>query len=337
MNYNHSGARRGKPKRMLDPSVGLASPAPVIPQSPYMYNQQVPVNGRSQSDYGFDVAEPPPPAYGFNTAPNFQPGYNNANELRQEAYVSPPPFATQLLAEPMVTNMAVQYGSALVGSGKQQLEKYVPVTALKYYFAVDTDYVVAKLALLFFPFTHKDWSIKYEQDSPLQPRYERNAPDMYIPTMAYLTYVVVAGLALGTQERFTPEQLGMLASSALAWGIIELVVYTITLYVMNMDTSLRTLDLLAYCGYKYVGINLALLTSLAFQRFGYYIVLVYFSISLAFFLVRSLKLRVIPEGHSSYSASGNKRRLYFILFVAALQPILMWWLSSHFVPSTAAA
>lgn len=179
----------------------------------------------------------------------------------------------------------------------------------------------------------QDWSIKYEQDSPLQPRYERNAPDMYIPTMAYLTYIVVAGLALGTQERFTPEQLGILASSALAWGIIELLVHTITLYVMNLDTSLRTLDLLAYCGYKYVGINFALLVSLIFQRFGYYVVLIYFSVSLAFFLVRSLKLRVIPEGHSSYSASGNKRRLYFILFIAAIQPFLMWWLSSHLVSS----
>lgn len=337
MNYNHSGARRGKPKRMLDPSVGLSPPAPAMPQpqSPYMYNQQIPVNSGPQQDYGFNVAEQPPPPYGFNAAPPHQQSYN-PNEIRPDSF-APPQYATQLLAEPIVTNMAVQYGSALVGSGKQQIEKYVPITALKYYFAVDTDYVISKLALLFFPFTHTDWSIKYEQDSPLQPRYERNAPDMYIPTMAYLTYIVVSGLALGTQERFTPEQLGILASSALAWGIIELLVHTITLYVMNMDTSLKTLDLLAYCGYKYVGINLALLVSLVFQRFGYYLVLIYFSGSLAFFLVRSLKLRVIPEGHTSYSASGNKRRLYFILFVAALQPFLMWWLSSHLVPPSTEA
>ena len=165
----------------------------------------------------------------------------------------------------------------------------------------------------------------------MQPRYERNAPDMYIPTMAFLTYVVMAGLSLGTQERFTPEQLGILASSALAWGVIELLVHTITLYVMNLDTRLKTLDLLAYTGYKYVGINAALLFSLVFRRVGYYAVLCYFSISLAFFLIRTLKLRVIPEGHSSYTASGNKRRLYFILFIAAIQPLLMWWLSYHLI------
>lgn len=149
--------------------------------------------------------------------------------------------------------------------------------------------------------------------------------------MAFLTYVVIAGLSLGTQERFTPEQLGIIASSALAWGIIELLVHTISLYVMNLDTSLKTFDMLAYGGYKYVGINFAILLSLMFGRAGYFAILIYYSISLAFFLIRSLKLRVIPEGHSSYSATGNKRRLYFILFFAMLQPFLMWWLSYHLI------
>ncbi|XP_057337172.1 protein YIF1B [Microplitis mediator] len=337
MNYNHSGSRRGKPKRILDPSAGLSGPP--SQQTPYMY-PQVPMNNGVQQDYGFNVPEQPPPAYGFaqpQMVPPMQPPMNSGSpmppympEPPQETFSSPP-YAAQILAEPMVANMAMKYGDALVGSGKQQLQKYVPVTALKYYFAVDTDYVFIKLALLFFPFTHKDWSVKYEQDVPLQPRYEKNAPDLYIPTMAFLTYVVIAGLSLGTQERFTPEQLGIIASSALAWGIIELLVHTISLYVMNLDTSLKTFDMLAYGGYKYVGINFAILLSLMFGRAGYFAILIYYSISLAFFLIRSLKLRVIPEGHSSYSATGNKRRLYFILFFAMLQPFLMWWLSYHLI------
>jgi len=48
----------------------------------------------------------------------------------------------------------------------------------------------------------QDWSIKYEQDEPVQPRFEINAPDLYIPTMAYVTYVLVAGLVLGMQDRY---------------------------------------------------------------------------------------------------------------------------------------
>lgn len=37
---------------------------------------------------------------------------------------------------------------------KQGLEQYVAVSRLKYYFAVDTKYVMSKLGLLFFPFIH---------------------------------------------------------------------------------------------------------------------------------------------------------------------------------------
>ncbi|KAF7412739.1 hypothetical protein HZH66_001635 [Vespula vulgaris] len=328
MNYNQSGARRGKPKRLLDPSAGLSTrPMPTVENS-YIYNQQVPVNNGLSPEYIFNMQEQTPPAPGgFNQTPM---QHYVRNEGNAENYSSSQ-FAAQILSQPVVTNMAVQYGNALVGSGKQHFEKYVPVRALKYYFAVDTNYVFGKLAILFFPFTHKDWTVKYEQDVPMQPRYEKNAPDMYIPMMSFLTYVVLAGLVLGAQERFSPEQLSILASSVLAWGIIELIVHTVSLYVMNIETSLATLDLLAYCGYKYVGINAALLSSLPFRKFGYYAALLYFSATLAFFLMRSLKLRVIPQGQISYTANGNRRRLYFIFFVAIIQPLLMWWLSYHLI------
>jgi hypothetical protein len=47
--------------------------------------------------------------------------------------------------------------------------------------------------------------------------------------------------------------LGIQASTALAWTVFEVLVELITLYVMNIQTNLKTLDLLAYGGYKYVG------------------------------------------------------------------------------------
>ena len=53
--------------------------------------------------------------------------------------------------------------------------------------------------------------------------------------------------------RFTPEQLGLTSSTALVWTIIEIVALLIAMYVVNVDTGLKYLDLLAYCGYKYVG------------------------------------------------------------------------------------
>lgn len=64
-----------------------------------------------------------------------------------------------MFQQPIVQDMALQYGQKLADQGKQlvesNFEKYVPVTRLKYYFAVDNKYVINKLRLIFFPFTHK--------------------------------------------------------------------------------------------------------------------------------------------------------------------------------------
>lgn len=60
--------------------------------------------------------------------------------------------------------MALQYGNQLAAQGrevvKRELDKYVPVSRLRYYFAVDTRYVLKKLLLIVFPFTHKVSSFK---------------------------------------------------------------------------------------------------------------------------------------------------------------------------------
>lgn len=155
--------------------------------------------------------------------------------------------------------------------------------------------------------------------------------------MAYVTYVLVAGLVLGTQKRFSPEQIGILASSALAWCIVELAIYSSVLYIANIQTSLRTLDLLAYSGYKFVGIIISILLSLLGGKTAYYIGLIYCSLSLAFYLIRTLRIQVIQEVnqqanyYGDVSATGHKRRLYFLLFVAAAQPLLSWWLTFHLI------
>lgn len=48
----------------------------------------------------------------------------------------------------------------------------------------------------------QEWMLKYDQDSPVQPRFDLNAPDLYIPSMGYVTYVLLAGFVLGNSETF---------------------------------------------------------------------------------------------------------------------------------------
>ena len=65
---------------------------------------------------------------------------------------------TQLFQNQAVANAALQYGQSMVGQAKdkidQELNKYVSASRVKYFFSVDTVYVIKKLILLMFPFTH---------------------------------------------------------------------------------------------------------------------------------------------------------------------------------------
>jgi len=336
MNFNATSgvrhpAQKGSRKKRVSDTAAMNAPTYPPPYNPYA--SAVPGNMPSNmSMYDERNAVPPP----YASAPDYSHMYPRAAPMDQGFSIP-----SQFLNEPLVANVAMQYGQALVGSGKQlvdrELEKYVPISRLKYYFAVDTGYVTKKLGLLFFPFTHSDWSVKYEQDEPVQPRFEINAPDLYIPTMAYVTYVLVAGLVLGMQDRFSPEMLGIHASSALAWTVFEIIVELVTMYITNIQTNLKTLDLIAYGGYKYVGIIFAILLSILFHKTGYYAGLIYCSVSLAFFLVRTLKVQILPVSSSPHHHdpymhnTGNKRRMYLLLFVAGIQPVLMWWLSFHLI------
>lgn len=315
MQLSTAGVSR-KPKRVVDTNaIGVPTPMsnpymqqqqsspmpqPMMggqqPQQPGMgYNNQPqqnyqPNNNYNYSDYGGGVPQQQP--MGFPNPQQQQPpqGMNNfGGPAPGGGPRLPGQFA--MFQQPLVQDMAMQYGQRLADQGKElvekEFEKYIPVTRLKYYFAVDNKYVINKIRLLFFPFTHRDWSLKYDQENPVQPRYDINAPDLYIPCMAYITYVVLAGLVLGMQDRFSPEQLGIQASSALAYAIMELIVYSLTLYIANIQTLLKTLDLMAFSGYKFVVINVCLLVSIMFKSSGYYICLLYSSITLGFFLVRA--------------------------------------------------
>ena len=53
--------------------------------------------------------------------------------------------------------------------------------------------------------------------------------------------------------RFTPEVLGMTASSALVITLIEVLLIKFGCYILNIASDVVFLDIVAYAGYKYVG------------------------------------------------------------------------------------
>lgn len=245
-----------------------------------------------------------------------------------------PGFQPQQLLNDPVAAMAMQYGSQLAGHGKdvmnQKLEKYVSVSKLKYYFAVDTTYVCKKLALLLFPFSHTDWAVKYDQNEPVPPRYDVNAPDLYIPSMGFVTYVLISGYLLGLKDKFTPEQLGMQASTALMWLTLEVVVVLLSTYILSISNSLRVFDVIAFTSYKFVSMIASLLASLLLRGYGYTVVLAYTSLTLDFFLLRTLRIAISSYSQDQYGQNSRKG-LYLLLGICAVQPIMCYFMTCHLI------
>lgn len=263
-----------------------------------------------------------------------QTGYSSHMQAGPQAAGLP---GQSILSDPM-SNLAMAYGSSLASQGRamvdKNLDRFIPISKLKYYFAVDTVYVGKKLGLLVFPYMHENWEVSYQQDTPVAPRFDINAPDLYIPAMGFITYVLVAGLALGTQNRFSPELLGVQASSALVWLIMEVLAVLLSLYLVTVNTDLTTIDLLAFFGYKYVGMIIGVVAGLLFGRPAYYLCLLWCCVSIFVFMIRTLRLKLLSEAAAEgrlVRETRNQLRMYLTMSIAAAQPIVMYWLTYHLV------
>lgn len=139
-----------------------------------------------------------------------------------------------------------------------QLNQYVSVSALKYYFQVSNSYVIRKVGLVLFPWMHKPWSRILQRsessgavDGYCTARDDINAPDMYIPVMAITTYILLYSVFAGLHGTFHPELLGYIASKVTAFMIVELLLLKLGTYLLSAGSKL--LDFVAYSGYKFIG------------------------------------------------------------------------------------
>lgn len=74
---------------------------------------------------------------------------------------------------------------------------------------VDNAYVLRKLRVLALPYRHPEWErkpINGDAHGQMQPpKMDVNAPDLYLPLMAFITYILLVGFVAGADAKFTPE------------------------------------------------------------------------------------------------------------------------------------
>mmetsp|Transcript_34916 Transcript_34916/g.33211 ORF Transcript_34916/g.33211 Transcript_34916/m.33211 type:complete len:272 (-) Transcript_34916:74-889(-) len=229
---------------------------------------------------------------------------------------------------PEMLNYGLSAGQDIIN---RQRAKFMPGfsdfwCSLKIYFAVSNSYVLQKLAIILYPMKKNmiwgripaDEAGRIGDDSELYsthkwalPRQDVNAPDLYIPLMSFITYVLLVGFRKGMGGTgFTPEVLIQSVWRCLILQICETVIIKFGLSVMQVPMAF--LDVFAYTGYKYIGLCINT-TARLFGSGVSFMVALYTCGTLAFFILKAMAA-VVPATVST----GPPRHLMLLGF-AGLQ------------------
>ncbi|KAK3640778.1 Protein transport protein yif1 [Elasticomyces elasticus] len=318
----------------------LRSPPPPVSQNGYGYGgqqQSPPQGGQGQAQGGYM-----PQFGGFMNDPTTAMGLQMGQS------------AVKLGQDYVEQNVRISYiiPKSPIMLIPRQFNRYVSISALKHYFNVSNRYVLAKLTIVLFPWRHRPWSRQQTGHAPpgstttstsfLPPREDVNSPDMYIPLMAFVTYVLLTTLIAGLNGKFEPQLLGMTFSNASVVIVLELLVLWLGRYFLNISSESQIYDLVAYSGYKFVGVIVTIAISAVVNRGSGtggvvgWTVFAYTFMANAFFLLRSLKYVLLPPDNSPSNPSmqtiarGQRSRRTQFLFVYSyvVQFAFMWWLTA---------
>ncbi|KAJ8489302.1 hypothetical protein ONZ45_g13648 [Pleurotus djamor] len=174
----------------------------------------------------------------------------------------PPPDFGAWGMNDATAQFGMQLGHSAVAAGQEYVQRnfgsIFPTTSVKHHFNVSNSYVMQKLRIVLFPWRHKPWARRVRRSEQgtsewQAPREDVNAPDLYIPVMALVTYILLSALHSGLHKRFHPQVLGESASRALAVVLLDFLFVKLGCYILNVQGSAQVGDVVAYGGYKFVG------------------------------------------------------------------------------------
>lgn len=308
--------------------------------NPYAYAQQdegnMYVNDRSQQNaghmpaqhqnprvFGKTAAAPPPPQQQHANGPNgafpFQdPRSSMAYQLGQSAF-------SNIIGQNNFNQIQENLSKATGNS-----------SSLSHYFQVSNSYVFRKLKIILLPFLHRNWQrLPIPQSgtgvgpSFQVPRVDVNSPDMYIPVMGLVTYILCWNFQQGLQGSFDPGNLYQRLSTTLASVLMDLFILKMGLFLLVSAKSPTTgiTELACYVGYKFVPLTLALLLP-STPYFASVLGKIYLLIAFGVFLLRSVKFNLFVDGsnevHTVKKSVVKKCNYFLFVYGFVWQSVLMW-------------
>lgn len=77
---------------------------------------------------------------------------------------------------------------------------------------------------------------------------------MYIPVMAFVTYILLSAVLAGFRGVFHPQLFGITATATFLTLVLEVGALKLVCYLLSISNDSQLLDLVAYSGYKFVGV-----------------------------------------------------------------------------------
>ncbi|KAJ6547323.1 YIF1-domain-containing protein [Mycena capillaripes] len=338
----------------------MSSPPPLrhpVPTHP-AYIPEPPSTPGSPHGYQRFSSSPVPSQPHSTYAPAHVPAYTSPFQHQQQqqqppqqshGHPQPPPMMPPQFGAWGMNDATAQFGMQLghsaVAAGQDYVQRtwggVLPTARVKPHFNVSNSYVMRKLRIVLFPWMHKHWGRNSHrtdagQTEYLAPREDVNSPDLYIPLMALVTYILLCALHAGFQERFHPQVLGESASRAIMVVILDFIFVQLGCYFLNVQGPSLSIDVIAYGGYKFVGVIPSILVGiLQLGRTLGLMTFIYFFLANAFFVMRSLRSLVLPDAasraasgdpYATTSGSQRRRRIAFLLVEAASQVVWMTFL-----------
>ena len=225
------------------------------------------------------------------------------------------------------------YGDKVLGAGQAFAHNtYARVfsgSSAKYYFDVTEAYAWNKLKLILCPFVHRgSWARIPEQVSNgaafKPPRNDINAPDLYIPLMAFWTYVLAASLVRVRRGDFAPDVVAFHFSwAATFWAGMSAIIWAAlrSLSTAHVHVGAPIMDIAAYSGYAFVWASVGALMKASREggagSWATTLAAGWGALAGAVFVVKTTK-RIIFSETRHHGVDGNRHN-YLLLALAGLQ------------------
>ncbi|EEA05051.1 Hrf1 family protein [Cryptosporidium muris RN66] len=221
-----------------------------------------------------------------------------------------------------------------------QLQLWFPntIALLRRHFAVSHEYVARKLFLLVCPFAalatrqgrehiFSASSISPQSDSQECSYLPTLFPDLYIPLMSLITYILAVGVIHGAYGHFHPQLLGSTATFASALMFAEVTLIQFCSYIFSGRIQ-SILEIISALGYKYVSTVLCYIIILitgGIKSNLFWIASLYLSISTVIVIYLTLSYIMKSELYAQYNAAYQKSGSNIVLYVASIIQIPILW------------